>query len=368
MRRTDQPPHVLMTADAVGGVWTYAVELCRQLDAREIGVTLAVMGPPPSAAQRADITRIPGVQMHTHPGRLEWMEDPWSDVEAAGEWLGSLEQQVQPDVIHLNGFALGARAWRAPHVVVGHSCVLSWWRQVKRERPPSRWDTYAAKVRNGLRGAAAVVAPSWTMLQWLEELYGPLPGARAISNGCRPATEAMRKEPLILAAGRLWDEAKNVSVLCDVAPSLPWPVAVAGDGDPEGLRASGVEHLGRLASGELRRWMARASIYALPARYEPFGLSVLEAALGGCALVLGDIPTLREIWADTAVYVDPDDTVALRSAIHALITDDTRRARLAAAARQRAALLTPDRMADDYCALYSELIRERRSLLSLSAV
>ncbi len=32
----------------------------------------------------------------------------------------------------------------------------------------------------------------------------------------------------------------------------------------------------------------------LPARYEPFGLSVLEAALSGCALVLGDIPSLRE--------------------------------------------------------------------------
>ena len=32
--------HVLMTADAVGGVWTYALELCRQLDARGADVTL----------------------------------------------------------------------------------------------------------------------------------------------------------------------------------------------------------------------------------------------------------------------------------------------------------------------------------------
>ena len=34
----------------------------------------------------------------------------------------------------------------------------------------------------------------------------------------------------------------------------------------------------------------------LPARYEPFGLSILEAALSGCALVLGDLPSLRELW------------------------------------------------------------------------
>ena len=52
--------------------------------------------------------------------------------------------------------------------------------------------------------------------------------------------------------------------------------------------------------------MGRAAIYALPARYEPFGLSILEAALSGCALVIGDIPSLREIWADAALFVPSD--------------------------------------------------------------
>ena len=63
--------------------------------------------------------------------------------------------------------------------------------------------------------------------------------------------------------------------------------------------------LGRLSAGELADWYARAAIYALPARYEPFGLSALEAALSGCALVLGDIPSLREIWGDAALFVPP---------------------------------------------------------------
>ncbi|MEB3829625.1 glycosyltransferase [Phormidium sp. CCY1219] len=57
---------------------------------------------------------------------------------------------------------------------------------------------------------------------------------------------------------------------------------------------------------ELSHWYARAAIYAFPARYEPFGLSVLEAALSGCALVLGDIPRLREMWGDAAVFANPD--------------------------------------------------------------
>ena len=57
-----------------------------------------------------------------------------------------------------------------------------------------------------------------------------------------------------------------------------------------------LEALGKLPAAEMKLWFAHAAIYCLPARYEPFGLSVLEAGLSGCALVLGDIPSLREIW------------------------------------------------------------------------
>jgi glycosyltransferase involved in cell wall biosynthesis len=114
--------------------------------------------------------------------------------------------------------------------------------------------------------------------------------------------------------------------------------------------------------------MERASIYVLPARYEPFGLSVLEAALGGCALVLGDIASLREVWGDTAVYVHPDDREGLRSALTDLIHDDDRRKMLATAARRRAAAFTSGRMADPYCALYAELMRESRPVLSVGTI
>ena len=39
------------------------------------------------------------------------------------------------------------------------------------------------------------------------------------------------------------------------------------------------------------------------ALYEPFGLAVLEAAQAGCALVLSDIPTFRELWDGAALFV-----------------------------------------------------------------
>jgi glycosyltransferase involved in cell wall biosynthesis len=180
----------------------------------------------------------------------------------------------------------------------------------------------------------------------------------------------MRKEPFIFAAGRLWDEAKNIGMLERVAPGLSWPVYVAGNSKhPSGALAQGNVHhfvraLGVLAPRDIASWLRRASIYALPARYEPFGLSVLEAALARCTLVLGDISSLREIWGDVAVFVPPQDEDVLRQAIEDLIADPQRREALAARARARALSFTPQRMAAEYVNAYSELIalRVQRSI------
>jgi glycosyltransferase involved in cell wall biosynthesis len=93
----------------------------------------------------------------------------------------------------------------------------------------------------------------------------------------------------------------------------------------------------------------------MPARYEPFGLSVLEAALAGCALVLGDIPSLREVWTDAAFFVPPNAHEPLKKAIEALIADDNLRACQAAKARTRALKFAPRRMGDAYFAAYTQL-------------
>jgi glycosyltransferase involved in cell wall biosynthesis len=105
-------------------------------------------------------------------------------------------------------------------------------------------------------------------------------------------------------------------------------------------------------------WLARASIFALPARYEPFGLLPLEAALSGCALVLGDIASLREVWDDAAVYVDPDDRDSLRVAIERLVADPAALADYASRAHTRARTYTTARMAKAYVEIYTaEILR-----------
>jgi glycogen(starch) synthase len=353
---------VLMTADAVGGVWTYALELCRALADHDVDVVLAVMGPAPTPSQRNDASALGNVALHVRTYALEWMPQPWDDVRRAGEWLLNLERAESPDVIHLNGYVHAALPWEAPRLVVGHSCVLSWWRAVKGESAPGEWATYRSAVAQGLHAAQAVVAPSRAMLDSLHHHYGHLPRARVIPNG-RTASiyRGGIKEEFVLSAGRVWDEAKNISVLTKVADQIPWRIRVAGqtDGDLDPQIGSGrVEFLGQLDAAALSDQMSRAAIYALPAQYEPFGLSALEAALSGCALVLGDIPSLREVWGDAATFVPPKDDKAVADAIRRLCHEPALRTHMALRASACAARYTPARMARGYLGAYRELCND----------
>src|SRR5690606_20899248 len=211
-------------------------------------------------------------------------------------------------------------------LVVGRSCVYAWHEAARKQIPGAEWQRYRQVVAAGLRGADMVVAPTAAMLHCLRKWYGPLGNCRVVPHGLPdPATGSptATKQPLVFSTGRLWDDAQNIAAVAQVAPRIRWPVFVASVPHPAGRAKtpSGVRPLGRLASAEVRQWYAKASIFALPARYEPFGMAPLEAASAGCALVLGDIPSLREVWDDAAVWVPPDDTSALQHALEALIQD-----------------------------------------------
>jgi glycogen(starch) synthase len=357
------PTHILMTADTVGGVWTYSIDLAHALSHQGVRVSLATMGAPLTLAQRKEADSVNGLQIYDSSYKLEWMENPWTDVDAAGEWLLGLQRELQPDLIHLNGFAHGSLQWSTPAIIVGHSCVFSWWNAVRRSPAPRQWDEYKRRVRSGLRGADAIVAVSRFIASELERYYGPLRQVSTVYNS-RNADEykPWRKERFILSCGRVWDDAKNVRALDDAAERVQWPIYVAGeDKHPEGGRPTlhRVHAAGKLAAAELRSWYARAAIYVLPARYEPFGLSVLEAALSGCALVLGDTASLREIWHNAALFVPPDDHEALASALNSLVCRKELRDDLARRARVRALSFTAERMTQAYLDVYQQARSKR---------
>ena len=359
MTADTMPRRILMTADTIGGVWTYALELAGGLALQGVEVALATMGRAPSEEQRRAAAQVPNLQLFESTFRLEWMEDPWDDLQRGGEWLLDLARRFRPDLVHLNGYFHAALPWACPSLVVAHSCLFSWWDAVRGTAASAPFHRYREGVAAGLASAALVVAPSGAMLESLERHYLPIPLGRVINNSrsssiFRPG----KKEELILSCGRIWDEGKNIPTLARAAVSLPWPVCVAGEEQhPEGgaIVVDNVIRLGNLSEVQLASWFGAASIYALPARYEPFGLTILEAAMSRCALVLGDIQSLRELWEDAALFVPPEDEAAIAGALRELCRDSDRREALAEKALQRSRHFSPERMTSEYLGAYRSI-------------
>jgi glycosyltransferase involved in cell wall biosynthesis len=353
MRNAGAPRRILMTADAVGGVWQYCMELSDGLCRAGSEVWLAVMGPSPTQGQLRNADRIRGLRIVHGDFRLEWMENAEADLARAGEWLLMLGRELHPDLVHLNGYAHAALPWRRPVVVVAHSCVITWWRAVHRCEAPRAWDAYRAAVTRGLTAADLVIAPTSAFLRMLRSTYRFDTPTCAIWNGrSRAPRFPIEKKQVVMTAGRLWDAAKNVAALAKAAEQLHYPVWIAGS-KAEQDSIAGLVDLGRLDDDGMRRRLGEAAVFALPARYEPFGLTAVEAAQARCALILGDIPTQRELWEGAALFVSPDEPDVLARHIDRLLAEPQMARALGVLAHRRARRFTPERMVQRYLRAYA---------------
>jgi glycogen(starch) synthase len=359
-----------MTADTVGGVWSYALDLCEGLNAYGIQVCLATMGAPLSENQHLEAGKIPNLDIRESSYKLEWMDQPWDDVGRAGQWLLELEKEIDPDIIHLNGYALAAIRWSSPVVVVAHSCVLSWWKSVRGSAIPAEWLEYKQRVQAGFKHADAVVAISHAYATELTNLYGDIENFSVIHNGRSfRGFHASAKKQQIFAMGRIWDEAKNLAALGNIANAGNIPILIAGNNQhPDHtapLKIQNVQLLGTLSQSEVKRYLAESYIYVLPAKYEPFGLSVLEAALSGCLLLLSDMPVFKELWLDTALYFNPNKPEELDALISKVVEHPEAYDSLVQRAQARARFFSVQAMVDKYLNLYQSLVPSEAVPLSI---
>lgn len=366
----DKKIKVLMTTDTVGGVWVYSLELCRALMQYNVQVHLVALGGWPSPAQQVEAEKIPNITCYKSDFKLEWMENPWDDVEQSRKWINSIYQTVQPDLVHLNNYAHVEEDWTAPVITIFHSCVRTWWQAVKGQNAPQEWDRYSQSVKESLEESHIVVAPTKAILKSAQEAHNFTSETKVIHNGrIAPSRINEQKEKFILCMGRMWDEAKNLPLLSNIAERLPWPVYVAGDAtNPNtGQECSlkNVRFLGKLSPEEVQDWMQRASIFVSPTRYEPFGLAILEAAGNGCALVLSHLETLKELWHDSALFFDPEDETEAEKTIAHLLESPQFLEELSEKAKNRAMEFSAEKMGEAYHHLYREILEREQKMISV---
>lgn len=327
--------HVLMTADTLGGVWTYVRELASELVRRRVRVTLVSFGEIPTLEQTAWMDTLDLLDHRPTGFKLEWMQECDDDLAASAEYLRMVVAEVEPDLLHFNQYFYGALDFDQPSIVVAHSDVVSWWHSVHKTDPPeSAWiRNYRRIVSRGLAGADAVVAPSFASLAQLESNFVRPHRTEVIHNGRNPALfqPHVDKDAYAASVGRVWDLGKNAALLTKI--ETPWPIYVAGDNTNPDLAVKPTAlHLGDgrvvfkgvMTENQLRALYAGASIYIATSQYEPFGLAPLEAALSRCAILASDIPTFREIWGDNVVYFRNNDRDSLESALFRLCSDRTK--------------------------------------------
>jgi glycosyltransferase involved in cell wall biosynthesis len=357
---------VLITADAVGGVWQYATDLACALPVLGFEPTVAVLGPEPTAAQRAPLDAA-GIPLIETGLPLDWLCDGPVPVREAGDALAALVRERGFDLVHCNMPTLAASgAFDVPLVAVAHGCLATWWDAANGTKLPPEYRWQRTLTEQGFRAASRVVAPTAAFAGVIQSSYGLPDLPLGVHNGRRPlAVGTGEPTDVVFTAGRLWDQVKQTRLLDRVAARLTVPFHAAGAlVGPHGEQVP-VDHLdplGLLGEAELAAWLAQRPIFVSAARFEPFGLAVLEAAAAGCPLVLADLPTFRELWDGAATFVAADDEDGFVAAIEMLRADPAARAAMGMAAQQQAARYTPAAVARDMAALYASLLAPAETL------
>lgn len=282
------------------------------------------------------------------------------------------EQRI--DIVHSHEFTMavyGAAAARwigVPHVITWHGSQTAM--DALRRRMALRW---------AFRQSRSVVAVSQSTHADLVERLGvtpsnltTIPNGIAFHAGVRdPLRRTLGLTPddvLIVAVGNLVPR-KGHHVLLQALAALPpdaaaarWHVAIAGGGEAEGsLRefsaAAGIAERVHLLGhrGDVADILAAADIFTMPSLWEGLPVAMLEAMFAGRPIVASGVSGIPEAItsAEEGSLVPPGDPTLLAAALAPLITDAGRRARMGAAARERAeARFSVRMMVDDYLQAY----------------
>lgn len=330
-------PAVLHVSETLlGGVGAVVADLARAQAAA--GWRVAVAAPPD---ERSAQLRPGGVTVHAWaPGAR-----PGPHLPAQLRELRRVVAAERPELVHLHSSMAGLCGRlvvrrRIPTLFQPHSwsffavdepvrtAAVAW------ERAGARWADVVLCVsedereharRAGVRARTEVIANGVDLERFsFADDAARTAARRALGLG---------DEPLVVCSGRLHRQ-KGQQRLLDAWPAVRRAVpgavlALVGDGpDRAALAARGVEGVGLVGQVEhVERWLAAADLVAMPSTWEGMSLSLLEARALGRAVVVTDVPGMREVVTPGSGAVVPlDDADALAQAVVQRLQDPALRA------------------------------------------
>jgi glycosyltransferase involved in cell wall biosynthesis len=288
------------------------------------------------------------------------------------------------DVLHSTHHTLPLRGVRAARVVTVHDVTFF---RIPERYPPARRMYMQASTRLSARVADAVIVPSRAVrddvLRWLNVPerrvyvvyeaagldYVPQPREAA-----RAVADTYVDGPYVLSVGSLEpgkNRARLIRAMHDLRnDGIEHRLLVVGqpawsyESDFQLVRELGMEGHVRFAGYVPREHMpslySAASVFALPALYEGFGLPVIEAMACGSPVLTSNVSATAEVAGDAALLVDPHSVSAIRNALRALLTDEVLRARLSRQGIARASGFSWARAAEETHAVYDRAATGRR--------
>ena len=248
------------------------------------------------------------------------------------------------DLLHGLAFVV-PEAYRKPSVVTVHDLAFL---KIPGHAPGRRVAYLSRTTRSSIARSRRVIAVSEATRQDIVELFGVDPDRidvtpLGVSESLSPLTPEERQvfrdahaldRPVILFLGTL-EPRKNLPNLLRafdlIADSTGAELILGGAKGwlPDELDATLAEirHRDRIRltgfipESDLRGWLGSVDCFAMPSRYEGFGLPPLEAMKCGTPVVSSNVSSLPEVLGEAALLADPDDVDAIADALRRVLED-----------------------------------------------
>ncbi|MDR7255340.1 glycosyltransferase involved in cell wall biosynthesis [Nocardioides sp. BE266] len=350
-----------------GGMETYTRELYRQLGQMDTGLDFVALASAEGA--RLDLSWFPGEVVASRlsgENRFVW---------AFGELVASswTARRRKADLVHCPA-TLGPMWTSMPTVITIHDML--YWSHPELMTTPLYTRPVMWMEKRGAANAAHVVTDSQVSADEIVKYLG-FPDERlhvvplAADHPAAPAAADRPTENLVIASGQRrphknWDRLIRALALVDedVRPRL---VITGGRGDDplapvvaESGMADWVELRGWVEDDELADLRSRARAMAFPTLAEGFGLPILEAMVQGLPVLASDLPVLREVGGDAALWFDPFDLQSIADALTRAATRPDEMSALAVAGLEQARSFSWERVARETLDVFHRALAGRR--------